>query len=159
MSAVTVAARSGPRELSPAEVSDLLAAQGWGVLATAGEDGPYAVPVAYALDGDALVIASGPGEKLRHLLADPRVCLTVTQVTDGDRWHCVVARGVARPVRSTGARVRALLALAGARGTRPTRTDLVRAARAHVFRLERLRVSGRARGCEPHHGARPSPDR
>lgn len=148
MSATVIQAppRPGPRELSAGEAHDFLVEHEWGVLATVGEDGPYAVPVAYAVDGESIVLASGPGEKLRHLLADPRVCLTVAEVADGDRWRCVVVRGVARPLRSTGMRAQALLALARARGTRPTRADLARAARAQVFRVERLRVSGRARG-------------
>jgi hypothetical protein len=148
MSATVIQAppRPGPRELSAGEAHDFLVEHEWGVLATVGEDGPYAVPVAYAVDGESIVVASGPGEKLRHLLADPRVCLTVAEVADGDRWRCVVVRGVARRVGSWVLGAGEVVALAGDGGTRPTRADLARAARAQVFRVERPRVSGRARG-------------
>lgn len=140
------APRGGPREMPRAEVDGFLAARTWGMLATADADGPYAVPVSYGWDGEALYVATGPGRKLRHLESSPALCLTVPAVEGGDRWRCVVARGRAVPVDGTAARIRALALVHRQRDARSSLVDAARAARARVFRLVPAELTGRARG-------------
>ena len=144
---VEPAASAVPREMDDGEVRAFLAARGWGMLATAGEDGPYAVPVGYGWDGERLYLASGPGRKLRNLQRDPAVCLTVAEVESGGRWRCAVASGVAEPVEGPLERARALAHIHRQRdGGAPTPADLVRAARARVFRIRPRELTGRVRG-------------
>ena len=140
------APRRGPREMTRGEVHAFLAARTWGMLATADADGPYAVPVSYGWDGEALYVATGPGRKLRHLESSPALCLTVPGVEGGDRWRCVVARGRAESVDGTAARLRALALVHRQRDARPSLADAARAARARVFRIAPAELTGRARG-------------
>ena len=78
-----------------------------GRFATVDEDGtPHVVPVCPVLDGDALVFASDPNAKIRHLRADPRCAIvfddyvedwnlnrqvqvrgSATLVADGPEWE------------------------------------------------------------------------
>jgi nitroimidazol reductase NimA-like FMN-containing flavoprotein (pyridoxamine 5'-phosphate oxidase superfamily) len=144
---VEPAAAAVPRAMDPSEVGAFLATREWGMLATLGEAGPYAVPVGYGWDGRDLFFASGPGRKLRHLERDPTVCLTVAEVESGDRWRCVVAAGVAEAVAGPLERVRALRHIhRQSTGSAPTAADLVRAARARVFRVRPRELTGRVRG-------------
>ena len=124
----------------------LLRSHSWGVLATLHNGRPYSVPVSYGVGVNGLYVATGPGRKLQALEAEPAVCLTVTDVTDGSRWSCVVITADAVPVRGIRERVTALDAIRRQRsdgGTASPR-DVARAARASVFRLVPLEISGRA---------------
>ncbi|MFW6201444.1 MAG: pyridoxamine 5'-phosphate oxidase family protein [Gemmatimonadota bacterium] len=55
------------RKLSEAEIRRFLRHRPWGVLATARDGRPYAVPVTFAFDEHAFCIASGRGRKADHL--------------------------------------------------------------------------------------------
>jgi PPOX class probable F420-dependent enzyme len=68
-----------PATLSDPLVGELLAARLVGVLATLRPDGVVdAVPMWYALDGDAVVLATGSrSRKVRNLEADPRATLVL----------------------------------------------------------------------------------
>lgn len=141
-------AASGPQALTDAECRALLARVGWGVLATVGDDHPYAVPVGYALGRECIYVASGPGEKRRRLEEDGRVCLTVCEVDDFSRWRSVVVRGAAAPVEGLAARAVALAAFATQRAPRG-RADAASARRfasAYLVRLSLEGMTGRARG-------------
>jgi nitroimidazol reductase NimA-like FMN-containing flavoprotein (pyridoxamine 5'-phosphate oxidase superfamily) len=54
---------------------------------------PYAVPVFYGFDGATLHIGLAEGRKTRVLDANPRVCITVTEVGPGDAWVSVQVTG------------------------------------------------------------------
>lgn len=133
-------------EMSMVEASDFLRSHAWGVLSTIGAGRPYAVPVAYAFDGQHLYVATGPGRKAENLDACPAVCVTVPDVIDGNHWQSVVVIGDAHPVDDLLARVRALRLLGREREGRVTAKDLARAARARVLRISATEISGRRQG-------------
>jgi nitroimidazol reductase NimA-like FMN-containing flavoprotein (pyridoxamine 5'-phosphate oxidase superfamily) len=134
------------REMDDREIREFLRSQWWGVLSTVGPGGPYAVPVGFGFEGRAVHVAMGPGRKLRRLEQVGEACLTVAQVENGDRWCSVVVCGAAVPVEGLLERGLALRAIHRQRsGITPSANDLVRAARARVFRLETREVTGRIR--------------
>ena len=137
------------RDLSPEEVRDVLASARWGVLATAKEEEPYAVPVVFAMDGDDLVLVSSPGRKADAITANPRVCFTIPEVHEnGARWRSVVAIGRAEFVEDALGRVRVLDALRKhQRGSlRPGAKDAARLLRASYIRIRIESLTGRAVG-------------
>lgn len=143
------AAHAGPtatREMDAGEVRAFLRSRAWGVLATVDESGPYAVPVGYGFDGEALYVATGPGRKAAALERGSAACLTVCEVASGDRWRSVVAAGAAVPVEGPLGRALALRHIHRQRTGGPaTAADLVRAARARVFRIAPRELTGRVR--------------
>ena len=137
------------RDLSVSEIRDVLQTARWGVLATAMDGEPYAVPVVFALDGDHLVVVSSPGRKVSALEANPRVCFTIPEVHDnGARWRSVVAIGSAEFVEDALGRVRVLDALRKhQRGSlRPGAKDAARLLRARFIRIRVESLTGRAVG-------------
>jgi nitroimidazol reductase NimA-like FMN-containing flavoprotein (pyridoxamine 5'-phosphate oxidase superfamily) len=142
------AGRRTPRSLAPDEVEAVLARNWWGVLATSVGGRPYAVPVAYGYDGSALFIATGAGQKLDHVLQNPAVCFTITEVDDGSRWRSVVLTGEATTIPKLGARLAAFDVLrrqvAGRRKSTPR--DVGKLASASVVRILPDARSGRACG-------------
>ena len=75
----------GARVLAIDECHALLRERGWGILSITEviSARPYAVPVAYAFDGDAIYISVGRGRKLRALENYPGVCISVCDVERG----------------------------------------------------------------------------
>jgi len=138
--------RAARSTLSAFEIELFLAEQTWGVLASVGDDGPYAVPVSYVLEGGEVYFACGRGQKLRYLQENPAVCLTVTEVAHRKEWRSVVVRGEVEWVEEPLARIRILRALLSQDGARPTLEGLGHAARGAVCRIRAREVSGRARG-------------
>ncbi|MDR0621905.1 MAG: pyridoxamine 5'-phosphate oxidase family protein [Deltaproteobacteria bacterium] len=67
------------RPLKQEEIDDLLASQKVGHLATLGEDGPYVLPINYALMGGKVYLhgRKAGGQKLDNIRADPRICFAV----------------------------------------------------------------------------------
>jgi nitroimidazol reductase NimA-like FMN-containing flavoprotein (pyridoxamine 5'-phosphate oxidase superfamily) len=104
--------------------------------------------VSYGFDGRFLYLASGPGRKRGNLETSSPVCVTVVEVRDGDRWSSVVITGEAVRVNDFGGKLRALAAIRRQRATGgpPSAVDLARIARAAVFRIDPVEVTGRARG-------------
>lgn len=141
-------AADGSRELSRAECRALLERMGWGMLATVGERGPYAVPVGYALGREELFLASGEGRKLDNLAADPRVCLTVCDVAGFERWRCVLVEGEAAPLSGAAATALAVAAFMAQSAPRAdaSASDARRLLGASFFRLPLAGMTGRARG-------------
>jgi nitroimidazol reductase NimA-like FMN-containing flavoprotein (pyridoxamine 5'-phosphate oxidase superfamily) len=99
----------------------LLAGAPYGFLGTASAEGPYTVPMSYAVDGDAVVFHTGPGRKSEALLHASRVCLVVTDsprlVTGEGACRCtfdfrsILVEGDARLLERPGERERALRSL------------------------------------------------
>jgi uncharacterized protein len=67
---------------------------------------PYAVPVTYAFDGEAIYVAINGGRKLSALVRNPALCLTVADVECADRWKSVVVVGSTRWLQEAGPRAR-----------------------------------------------------
>lgn len=141
------AARTGPLVLDAAECRAVLARVGWCILASVDEGQPYGVPVGYALGEDCVYLASGPGRKRRNMEANPRVCITVCEITSYDQWRSVVIEGAATPVvgvREHAAAVAAFVAQRAPR-TRPGVTDVRRLMSARLLRVPLDVMSGRGR--------------
>lgn len=84
---------TGMVELQRAECLELLASQRLCVLSTADGAEPYAVPLFYGWDGAEVYLGISEGRKTRVLDANPRVCVTVTEVGPGDGWRAVMVAG------------------------------------------------------------------
>ena len=114
------------RAISEEEAREILRDAEYCVVATVDEDGhPYATPLSYALDKDALLIHTGAagGQKTEDWERDPRVCVTVAMDMEpvfveenGEpgffttRFASVIATGTVRRVTEM-AEVRRALAL------------------------------------------------
>lgn len=77
------------------ECVQLLQRNAVGHLGCAKDDQPYVVPIHYSFDVDQQVIyvVSTVGQKVEWMRANPRVCLTVDEITDKDHWTTVVLSG------------------------------------------------------------------
>jgi nitroimidazol reductase NimA-like FMN-containing flavoprotein (pyridoxamine 5'-phosphate oxidase superfamily) len=71
-------------------------------------DEPYAVPVFYGYDGEALYLGVAEGRKTRVLGANPRVYVVVTEIGPGDAWKSVTVAGRARTITEPEERQRAI---------------------------------------------------
>ena len=110
---------------------------------------PYAVPVFYGFDGEALYLGVAEGRKTRVLDANPRVHILVTEVGPGDAWRSVAVAGVARSLMDPTERQHAIdvlvshnrrvRALHGSPEGPPRRR-----AGGRVLRIDAPRLSGRA---------------
>lgn len=139
------------RQLDRAECHALLRDLGWGILSTVEVTTarPYAVPVAYAIDGETIYVATGPGRKLRVLELNPGLCLTLVHVERLDRWRSVVIIGLAQWLVDLSCRMAAVRAFMShpRLGSRwPTVRDAERLLHARIFRIDVAEMSGRACG-------------
>ena len=98
--------QDAPTTLSDPLVRELLAARLVGVLATLRPDGVVdAVPMWYALDGDAVVLATGSrSRKVRNLEADPRATLVLHDSRPGYEVCGASIVGTVEIVRASAAR-------------------------------------------------------
>ncbi|GGU57457.1 PPOX class F420-dependent oxidoreductase [Streptomyces daghestanicus] len=85
-----------PRSLSSETLSDLLARQRFGTLATVRQSGhPHLTTMLYSWDPEACIVrlsTTADRIKVKHLQRDPRAAL---HVQGGDVWSFAVAEGVA----------------------------------------------------------------
>jgi uncharacterized protein len=77
------------------ECVQLLQRNSVGHLGCAKDDEPYVVPIHYSFDAGRHVIyvVSTVGQKVEWMRANPRVCLTVDEITDKNHWTTVVLNG------------------------------------------------------------------
>ena len=139
------------RQLDREACRTFLQRMGWGVLAMQDGDRPYAVPVSYGVDDGFIYLASGPGRKLRVIERDARVCLTVVEVTDADRWTSVMVEGRLERIMDIASRVSALHAIHRHRrmarfGRAVDLMDVNRLLGARFLRMALDHVSGRRSG-------------
>jgi hypothetical protein len=82
-------------DLAHDECVQLLRRNSVGHLGCAKNDEPYVVPIHYSFDADLHVVyvVSTLGQKVEWMRANPRVCLTVDEITDKDHWSTVVLHG------------------------------------------------------------------
>jgi uncharacterized protein len=81
------------KQLSPEESKALLKECYIGHLGCITERDPYVVPVHYIFHKGDLYLHSRVGEKILALRQNPRVCLQVEEVRDGDHWRSAIAFG------------------------------------------------------------------
>ena len=94
--------------LTEAQCRKVLAGQRMCVVSVVDGDEPYAVPVFYGFDGDALYLGVAEGRKTRVLDTNPRVYVIVTDVGPGDRWRSVGIAGRARTLSAPEERQRGI---------------------------------------------------
>jgi uncharacterized protein len=77
------------------ECVQLLQRNAVGHLGCAKDGEPYVVPIHYSFDAGQHVIyaVSTVGQKIEWMRANPRVCLTVDEITDKNHWTTVVLTG------------------------------------------------------------------
>ncbi|MEW5918878.1 MAG: pyridoxamine 5'-phosphate oxidase family protein, partial [Gemmatimonadota bacterium] len=114
------------RVLDRAECHQLLSERGWGVVSVTevADARPYAVPVAYAFDGEDIYIAMRRGRKLRALEMYPGLCLTVLDVTHVGKWRSVLVIGKARWLTDAADRARAIRAFVRQQGVGDAMTPI-----------------------------------
>lgn len=84
------------RPLTEDEVNELIGDNFIAVLATVGGEQPYAIPFIYGYEDRAFYAVMSPGRKIRNIMDNPNVCVTIVQTWDkGKRWRSVVATGKA----------------------------------------------------------------
>jgi nitroimidazol reductase NimA-like FMN-containing flavoprotein (pyridoxamine 5'-phosphate oxidase superfamily) len=139
---------AAPRELSPEQISSFLRSRSWGLLSTTESGGaaPYAVPVSFGWDGEAVFLACSPGRKTDNLERFPGACLTVVEASSGALWTSVVVRGSVEWVTGPVDRVRAAGWIHRQRGQTVDPQDLLRFGRARIASLHPVEISGRSRG-------------
>lgn len=81
------------RELTRAEIDELLRQQVVGRVGCHADDVTYVVPVIYAYDGEYVHVASIEGQKVRMMRANPRVCFEVDEYAEPGRWRSAIAQG------------------------------------------------------------------
>lgn len=153
---VNVHARTGPdraespvRALATTEIRVILRRNSWGILATAHNDGrPYAVPSAYAWDGQHFYFVSKDGRKRRNLEANPTACLTVVEIEGNGRWRSIVATGTIEWVDAPHEWAGALQAIRAQwiQAAPPPSLEAARLEGARIFRLVPDELTGRAGG-------------
>jgi len=79
--------------LSSAEIEDLLGTEVVARLGCHAEGRTYVVPVTYAYDGEALVVQSADGLKVRMMLQNPLVCVEIDHIDNLANWRSVIAWG------------------------------------------------------------------
>lgn len=77
------------------ECRQVLARQRMCVMAVADGPDPYAVPLYFGFDGEAMYLGVAEGRKTRALDVNPRVCVVVIEEGPGDAWRSVQVAGVA----------------------------------------------------------------
>jgi len=136
------------KALDRAEIDALLQRNCWGVLALSVNDEPYGVPVIYGYDGETLVFANGPGQKLAMLEQNPRVTFTVVEVEEyGRRWRSVIVKGRVEWIEDLTAKLSAFNTLRKQIPFSAQRMrDASKLASARVARLVPSEITGRAAG-------------
>lgn len=79
--------------LGESECRALLARHRLCTMSVVDADEPYAVPLFYGFDGATLYLGLAEGRKTRVLDANPRLCITVTELGSGDGWASVQVTG------------------------------------------------------------------
>lgn len=119
---------------------------------------PYAIPLFYGFDGTTLHLGLSEGRKTAVLDVNPRVCITVVALGEGDAWASVQVTGVARVVRDEAER-RASVETLMAHNRRIREQERERGARAaaehaaaprrhgsgRIIRIDDATITGRAR--------------
>ena len=136
------------RQLSRAEIEEILKRNCWGVLAMVADDTPYSVPIIYGYNGEDFVFANGPGRKADVLAQNPRVNLVVTEVEEhGKRWRSVVVKGTIEWIDDLGGKLSAFNTLRKQIPFSAERVrDAAKLAGAKVARIVPSEITGRSAG-------------
>jgi nitroimidazol reductase NimA-like FMN-containing flavoprotein (pyridoxamine 5'-phosphate oxidase superfamily) len=81
------------RQLSSAEIDDLLRKQIVGRIGCTYENVVYIIPMSYAFDGEYVYCHSYEGKKIEMMRKNPKVCFQVDEMKDMGNWKSVIAWG------------------------------------------------------------------
>ena len=139
--------------LDEGECRQVLARQRLCVMAVVDGPDPYAVPLYFGFDGEAMYVGVAEGRKTRALDANPRVCIVVMEEGPGDAWRSVAVAGVATVLHEAAERARGIQVLVD--HNRRSGRDADGAARpvaaprrrtgGRVLRIDGAVITGRAR--------------
>lgn len=135
------------RELTRAEIDELLAEQVVGRLGCHADGLTYVVPVIYAYDGACIHVASIEGQKVRMMRENPAVCFEVDEYSAPGNWRSAIVQGAFEESGADdAARSLALLAerFAGGGGARPQRKPETSGRTPVCFRIRVREATGRA---------------
>lgn len=150
-------APAATESLDPAGCREVLARNRLCTLSMLDDTAPYAVPLFYGFDGNALYLGLAEGRKTGALDRNPRVCITVVETGSGDTWTSVQVTGDAEflrdEARDAGVQVlmdhnRRIRSLTAAPGSDSADRSLPPAHRRHGGRIVRICnqvMTGRAR--------------
>ncbi|HUH15026.1 MAG TPA: pyridoxamine 5'-phosphate oxidase family protein [Gaiellaceae bacterium] len=136
------------RELTRAEIDELLHEQVVGRIGCHADGVTYVVPVIYAYDGECVHVASIEGRKVRMMRENPNVCFEVDEYAAPGQWRSAIAQGAYEEAEGDEQAVSlALLAERFARGGEsrrtPDRPD-TQARQTVCFRIHIREATGRA---------------
>ena len=81
------------KNMTAEECRELLIHASFGSLGCAQDNQPYVVPIYFAYEPDRLYGFSTLGKKIKWMRVNPRVCVTVAEVTNHVQWKSVVVSG------------------------------------------------------------------
>lgn len=88
--------------LDDAACRALVARQRLCTLSMVDGDEPYGIPLYYGFDGDTLYLGLAEGRKTEVLDRNGRLCITVVEAGDGERWASVQVTGDAEWLEGEG---------------------------------------------------------
>ena len=134
------------RELTPAEIDDLLRRQAVGRIGCHAEGVTYVVPVIYAYEAGAIYVATIEGQKMRMMRSNPRVCFEVDEYERQGAWQSAIVQGLAEELEGPGVEAaRTVLARRFSGGSRSG----AGCGQAVWLRIRVLEVTGRAVSRDP----------
>jgi nitroimidazol reductase NimA-like FMN-containing flavoprotein (pyridoxamine 5'-phosphate oxidase superfamily) len=80
-------------QMSGEECRAFLASASLGRLGCSRDNQPYVVPIYFAYEPDFIYVLSTFGQKTEWMLANPKVCLEVEEITNQSQWMSVIAIG------------------------------------------------------------------
>jgi nitroimidazol reductase NimA-like FMN-containing flavoprotein (pyridoxamine 5'-phosphate oxidase superfamily) len=137
------------KELTDAEMVELLQSTAYGHLACSRNDEPYVVPVHFAYDDGEIYVYTTQGKKYEIIRSNPRVCLQAEQVRDNHHWRSVIVEGEAVQITDQEERERAMQKIASVNPTLTPAVSIrwmdnwVRENIEVIYRIYPLRMSGR----------------
>lgn len=90
-------------ELHPSQIERVLHEQVIGRIGCHARGRTYVVPVTYAYDGEAMLVHTGLGQKVRIMRENPEVCFEVEDLRHLPRWESVIIQGRYQELREDAA--------------------------------------------------------
>jgi len=95
-------------KLEEVEIENLLKEQYIGRLACHAHGISYIVPINYVYNSGTVYAHSAPGQKIRMMKSNPKVCFQTDQIRDTYNWRSVVCWGKFEEITDAGEKQRAL---------------------------------------------------
>jgi len=80
-------------ELNDSECREILSRATMARLGCSLNDQPYVIPVGIAYESDFVYVFSTPGQKIKWMRSNPKVCVQIDEIRDQSDWVSVIANG------------------------------------------------------------------